>query len=136
MKPVNPLPSCVRSILKLSFHLDLCLQSCLFSSYPSSRSCITSFKIRSFTVRSYQPLAQPQSWSTTPCRLPQLLVHHISRYPPYLDAVSCIRNAVVTGTHAHVVVQCRLVLGVQYVLSADIPDGVLNSDKTGNVRVK
>jgi hypothetical protein len=36
--------------------------------------------------------AQPPSWRATPCRLSATAIQYIRSYPPYLEAVSSIRN--------------------------------------------
>jgi hypothetical protein len=45
-----------------------------------------------FTVRSCLSHAQPQAGGPPPVGCPRLLIQYIRSYPPYLEAVSSIRN--------------------------------------------
>jgi hypothetical protein len=40
----------------------------------------------------FSPQPNPQAGEPTPVGCPRLLIHYIRSYPPYLEAVSSIRN--------------------------------------------
>jgi hypothetical protein len=49
-------------------------------------------KLKGFTVGVVRPPPNPQAGGPPPVGCPRLLIQYIRSYPPYLEAVSSIRN--------------------------------------------
>jgi hypothetical protein len=91
-------------------HIHFSLPVSIQRNLPNRRRFVTFINKLYFTVRSSYPSPNPESGGPAPVGSTWLLIQYIRSYPPYLDAISPIRNprtrhTVVTRTHITCVVK-------------------------------